>query len=197
MNVSVLSLLLAIALVVPAAAQTDAAAQPPEAAAAQVGTQADTEQPAAAETAPAAEAESAPAAEAEAAPAAEAEAAPATQPVVTPEMIQEFEKLHREIVRARTAIRKSEELEELYALRETAIQEKDVAAIHQLSTDIYTKTEALLTAQPGMVEKLARFKELGEIMSRDLPATKRRKGKRLPKRADEPRPAGGTSDANR
>ena len=184
MNVSVLSLLLAIALVVPAAAQTDAAAQPPEAAAAQVGTQADTEQPAAAESAPAAEAESA--------PAAEAEAAPATQPVVTPEMIQEFEKLHREIVRARTAIRKSEELEELYALRETAIQEKDVAAIHQLSTNIYTKTEAILTAQPGMVEKLARFKELGEIMSRDLPATKRRKGKRLPKRADEPKPAEST-----
>ena len=124
MNVSILSLLLVIALVVPAAAQTDAAAQPPEAAAAQVGTQADTEQPAAAESVPAAAAESAP--------------APTAQPDVTPEMIQEFEKLRREIVNARTAIRKSEELAELYALRETALQEKDVAAIHQLSVDIHT-----------------------------------------------------------
>lgn len=173
MNVSILSLLLAIALVVPAVAQTDAAAQPPEAAAPQVGTQEDTEQPAAAQPAPAATAES----------------APAEKPVVTPAMIREFEKLRSEIVKARTAIRKSDELEELYSLRETAIQEKDVTAIHQLSIDIHTKTEALLAAQSGMVEKLARFKELGEAMSRDLPAEKRRKGKRLPKRADEPSPA--------
>ncbi len=170
MNVSILSLLLVIALVVPAAAQTDAAAQPPEASVAQVGTKADTEQPAVAESA----------------------SAPAAQTVVTPAMIREFETLRSEIVKARKKIRESDEIAALQALREAAIHDKDVAAIHQCSIDIHMKTEELLAAQPGMAEKLARFKELGETMSRDLPAEKRRKGKRLPKRADEPSPAEAT-----
>ena len=169
MNVSILSLLLAIALVVPAAAQTNAAAQPSEAPAPQVATKAGTDQPAAAEPAPA--------------------PAPAAQSVVTPAMIQEFRELRDEIVKARKAVRKSDEIAALQALREAAIQAKDVAAIHQHSIDIHKKTEELLAAQPGMAEKLARFQELGETMSRDLPAEKRRKGKRLPKRPDEPTPA--------
>lgn len=162
MNVPILPLLLAIALVVPVAQSV--ADQSPEG----------TGEPSAAQ----------PAAAEEAAP------APAAQSVVTPEMIREFRALREEIVQARKAIRQNEAITALNALKEAAAETNDLVAVHRISTDIHMKTEELLAAQPGMSEKLARFQELGETMRRGLAAEKRRKGKRLPKRADdEPSPA--------
>ena len=159
--------LLALLAIAPAALRADEpAAQPAEPA-----------QPAPAEAAaPAPAAEAAAPAE----PAAPAEAAPAPVQDMQP-VIKEFRQLQFEIFQARKALRDHERIAALRKLQDEAKEAKDMAAFREYGIQIRAATEELLAHQPGMPEKLARLKELGESLRRDLPAEQRRKGKRLPR----------------
>lgn len=97
--------------------------------------------------------------------------------------IAEFRQLRQEIIQARRALRDNPEVVALRELQAAATKTNDLVTARKYSVQVRRKTEELLAAQPGMPEKLARFRELGEAMRRDLPAELRRKGKRLPRPA--------------
>ena len=135
---------------------------------------------------PAEPAQPAPAAEAAAPtePAAPAEAAPAPAQDMQP-VIKEFRQLQLDIFQARKALRDHESIAALRKLQDDAKEAKNMAAVREYGIQIRAATEELLAQQPGMPEKLARLKELGESLRRDLPAEQRRKGKRLPRTEGE------------
>lgn len=112
--------------------------------------------------------------------------AEATQPDASEALIAEFRQLRQEIVQARLALRDNPEVVALRELQAAATKTNDLVSARKYGIEVRRKTEELLAAQPGMPEKLARFSEIGETMRRDLPAEKRRKGKRLPK-TDSPK----------
>ena len=119
-------------------------------------------------------------------PAAPVEAAPAPAPAPAPAkdmqpVIKEFRQLQLDIFQARRALRDHERVAALRKLQDEARETKDMAAVREYGIQIRATTEELLAQQPGMPEKLARLKELGETLRRDLPAEQRRKGKRLPR----------------
>ena len=112
--------------------------------------------------------------------------APEAPPAATGALLAEFRQLQDEIIHARAALANHAEIVALRELQAAAVKINDVVSARKHAVEIRRKTEELLAEQPGMAEKLARFRELGETMRRDLPAEIRRKGKRLPK-TDGPR----------
>ena len=121
-----------------------------------------------------------------AAPATETPKAPETPEAAAPAadmlpVIREFRQLQEDIYKARKALQDHERLAPLRKLQAEALEAKDMKAVREYGIQIRAMTEELLAQQPGMPEKLARLKELGEAMSRNLPAEQRRKGPRLPR----------------
>ncbi len=94
---------------------------------------------------------------------------------------KELRALQFEIYRARRAIEKDERVVAIRALQKEAVENKDIAAAREHSAEARALVETLLAEQPGMPEKLARLKEIGETLRSVLPAEQRRKGRRLPR----------------
>lgn len=117
--------------------------------------------------------------------------APSAEAAVRPEMSpekKEFIELQREIRKARLEAAKADDVQAIQKKVESLTAENDAEEIRKLRAEARKLTEKHLAEQPGMVEKLARLRELGQEFRKDLPAEQRRRGKRLPrKEGDAPR----------
>lgn len=150
------------------------------------------DEPATADTAagPAAEPAADTAAEPAAAPAPAAPAEPAS-PLTEAQrsaLSRELWDLQSEIIAARQKAGESADIQVLRKkIEDLSSEEKpDVEQIRKLNAEVRTLAERHLAEMPGMVAKLARLKEVGELLRRDLPAEQRRKGPRLPPKAEPP-----------
>lgn len=110
---------------------------------------------------------------------------------------REFFELQQEIRKARMEARKEADVQAVQAKIDALSPEKDMDEIRKLRAEARRLAEKHLAEQPGMVEKLARLKTLGEEYRKTLPAEARRKGSRLPvKKEGAPSPEAKASSSH-
>lgn len=116
-----------------------------------------------------------------------AEAAPAASEPLSPEqrtaLRKEMFELQKEIRPARLEAGKAEDVQAIRAKIEALGENGNPDEIRKLSAEARRLTERHLAEQPGMADKLARLREIGQELRRDLPAEMRRRGRRLPEKA--------------
>ncbi len=106
------------------------------------------------------------------------------------ELHKELFALQKEIRLGRLEAGKSEDVQAIRAKIAALSEETDAIELRKLSAEARRLTERHLAEQPGMAAKLARLRDLGRELRRDLPAEARRRGKQLPeKKAPEAKPA--------